>query len=217
MTVKDLLHKLLDYRYIWVLPQHIRSKPAEIRREQIEALQEAFGLTKKNVNLSNQITYSVNGETLERATHLKSVTNMQYLVRGEFLHDRPKEQNEELTQRVKTVICELYPHIPVEQMDRFMHIPWIFNNLFNFREEIYKVSFRDAGPVEGFSAGLSYSHHLKRKLKEVIKNNVEEIDETLCLILDPTKRTLEKRELVERYNYPDVDLEMLDGEWLSGY
>jgi hypothetical protein len=216
MTAKDLLHTILDYQHIWVLSQHTLSKSAETRRQQIDALQEAFGLTKKNVNPSLQITYSMNGEEFDRTTRLKSMTNLQYLTSGEFLTDRPEEQNHELAQRIKVVISAMYPHMPVNRMEK-SHIPWLFNNLFNFRGEIYKVSYRDAGPVEGFSAGLSYSHYLKKKLKDIIKSNVEEIDETLCLILDPTKSTIEKRELVENYKYPDVDLDTLDADWLTGY
>ena len=59
MTAKDLLLKILDYQYLWILPQNKNSKPAKLRLEQIESLLDAFGLTKKYVNPLVQIKYSI--------------------------------------------------------------------------------------------------------------------------------------------------------------
>lgn len=47
------------------------------------------------------------------------------------------------------------------------------------------MTYPNGGMLEGFSAGLQYSFYLQHQLKEIINNNVSEIDETLWLILDP--------------------------------
>src|SRR5215213_10035075 len=77
MTAKDLLNKVLDYNYLWSSPERKNSKPATTRLAQIEALQEAFGLTKKYVNPFVQIKYSFAGEKqkLDRAKQLNRITN----------------------------------------------------------------------------------------------------------------------------------------------
>jgi hypothetical protein len=69
------------------------------------------------------------------------------------------------------------------------------------------------GMLEGFSVGLLYSHHLQYNLQSIIKNNLEEIDNTLWTILDPERRDLDKQLVVEKYGYPDVELDKIDLEW----
>ena len=63
--------------------------------------------------------------------------------------------------------------------------------------------------LEGFSAGLHYSFHLQHKLKAIITNNLNDIDETLWLIMDPTKRDIE----MSTYKYVDHDFKALDLAW----
>ena len=68
MTVRDLLYKILEYNYLWVLPQNINSKPAKVRLSQIEILLDAFGLSKKYVNpLMLHLKYITNKEKLFRS------------------------------------------------------------------------------------------------------------------------------------------------------
>ena len=48
---------------------------------------------------------------------------------------------------------------------------------------------------EGFEVGLLYRLHLQKQLQEVTKNNLSDIDEALCLILDPQKRVFTNEEI----------------------
>lgn len=211
MTAKDLLEKVLDYNYLWSLPDRKNSKPAKTRLAQIEALQEAFGLTKKYVNPFVQIKYSFAGEKqkLDRAKQLNRITNLEYLLNGEFLHDRDKEANKELTAKITKTVTALYPDMVEYIQHRPVDIGWLFNDLLGFRQEVYKLTYPNGGMLEGFSAGLHYSFYLQRQLREVIKANLSEIDETLWLILDPAKRDIDKSQI----NYPDADIENIDLEW----
>lgn len=211
MTAIDLLYKVLDYNYCWSSSDTKNSKPAKIRLSQIEILSEAFGLTKNNVNPLIQIKYSFlgNKEKLNRSQKLNKLTNLEYLLSGEFLYDREKEANKELSDKVLSKISTLYPELEEHIIKRSVDITWLFSNLLQFRQEIYNVSYPNEGMLEGFSAGLYYSFYLQGQLKEIIKNNLQEIDETLWLILDPLKRTINKEEI----NYPDVNLADIDLEW----
>ncbi|KXX71146.1 hypothetical protein [Flammeovirga sp. SJP92] len=215
MTAKDLIYKLLDYDYLWARPDLKNEKPSAIRRKQIEALLEAFGLSKKYVNPLVQIKYSIVGkkEELSRVKQLNKLTNIQYLLQGEFLHDRPYEENKELSEQAINKIKELFEHVPEDRMSRPVDIGWMFNNLWNFRQEIYKVTYPNGGMLEGFSIGLIYSQYLQKELKDLIKDNLENIDNTLWLILDPKQREIEIEELTSRFNYPDVDLDKIDLDW----
>ncbi len=215
MTAKDLLYKILDYQCSWTHPQAMNSKPAKFRLEQIESLLDAFGLTKKYVNPFVQKKYSVvgNKESLDRSRHLNKLTNLEYLLHGEFLHDREKDANAELSKKIVETITLLYPNMTEHINRRPTDIGWLFNNLFNFRQEVYQLTYPDGGMLEGFSAGLYYSFYLKHKLKTLITDNLNEIDETLWLILDPAKRDIEMNTLVNQYKYVDHDFKALDLDW----
>ncbi|WP_341899923.1 hypothetical protein [Fluviicola taffensis] len=215
MTAKDLLYKILDYRYVWSLPQNKNSKPAKARLEQIESLLDAFGLTKKYVNPLVQIKYSISGnkQSQDRARHLNKLTNLEYLLNGEFLHDREEHANAELSWKIIETITSIYPEMAGNINLRPPDIAWLYNNLLIFRQEVYKLTYPNGGMLEGFSAGLHYSFHLQHKLKTLIKENLDEIDETIWLILDPTKQDIEMSTLISKHKYVDYDFDALDLDW----
>ena len=203
MTAKDLLHKVLEYLHGW---SNVNDKPATVRLVQIHAMQKAFGLAKKSGSSFIPFRLFMRGATDDHAA-------LSYLVEGGFLNDRSQAENKIIAERVKAKIQELYPWAPEDNITRPHDIKWLYNNLFNYRRDIYAVTSPDGGMLEGFSGGLYYSFYLKSKLKSVIKENLEEIDETLWLLLDPLKRYIDKEVLIGEYNYPDVDLDSIDYEW----
>ncbi|MBA3285569.1 MAG: hypothetical protein H0U27_10995 [Nitrosopumilus sp.] len=215
MTAKDLLCKILDYNYLWSSPDRKNSKPAKIRLSQIEILLKAFGLTKKNVNPIVQVTYSIMGnkEKLTRAQKLNTLTNLEYVLKGEFLHDRKKDANKELLDKVLVKITALYPEHLEDIKLKHYDMRLLFNDLLRYRQDIYKITNPVEGIVEGFSCGLHYSFYLQKQLNDIIITNVSEIDETLWQILDPLKKDISK----EAINYPDPDLDEIDREWIMDY
>ncbi|WP_299438235.1 hypothetical protein [uncultured Aquimarina sp.] len=215
MTGKDLLYKYLDYQYLWSSPNRINDKPSQIRLKQLEALLEAFGLTKKYVNPLIQIKYSILGEKekLSRSQHLNKLTNVQYFEQSEFLYDREYKENNEVANRALNKIKELYKKPPESRISRPVDIKWMFNNLLNFRKNVFKITYPWGGMLEGFSVGLIYSEHLQSNLKKIITDNIEEIDDTLWLIIDPKKRNFDLETMKSEFNYPDVDLDNIDLEW----
>src|SRR5690349_16848539 len=105
MTAKDLLMKLLDHQYLWTNPHSVHSKPATVRRQQIEALLKALGLSNTCVNPS---------VSLEHATHRRKdnfLSSIEYLTRGEFLTDRSSLHDRWLSEKAATVIRLLAPTI----------------------------------------------------------------------------------------------------------
>lgn len=215
MTAKDLLYKILEYNCLWSDTDLAKDKPSVIRKQQIESLLDAFGLSKKYVNPLIQIKYYIGRkkEEINRASQLNKLTDIEYLMRGEFLHDRPYEENHELSARAIKEIKKMDNNIPEDRLNRPVDIGWMFNSLLNFRVKAYELAYPDEGMLEGFSVGLMYSQHLQTILKKTILENLAEIDDTLWLILDPQRRDISIEELVSEFNYPDVDLNKIDFEW----
>jgi hypothetical protein len=211
MTAKDLLYKILDYNYLWNTPYRINSNPAKVRLFQIEQLLDVFGLSKKFVNPSVQITYS-NGDCnkeIERSKHLSKLTNLQYFMQGEFLFDREADANNELKEIALNKVKEIFHHLPERFFERRVDIGWMFNNLMGFRQEIYKVIYPDGGMSEGFSIGLHYSKYLQHQLKDVIRKHLSEIDNTLWLIMDPEKRDFRNEDI----GFNEINLKRIDLNW----
>jgi hypothetical protein len=215
MTAKDLLHKLLEYRTDWTARDRIQSKPATIRLAQLEALQEAFGLTKHHVNLLVRVKYKLAGKRseLDRAQYLNGLTNLDYVVQGEFLRDRPAECYRELAELAKARVHELYQSAPADRMARPVEISWLYNYLLRYRQDLYAVTQIESGMLEGFAVGLLYGQDLVNTVKRTIQQSTTEIDEVLWAILDPSKRVVAMDQLVRTYHYPDVDLDGIDLEW----
>lgn len=214
MTAQDLLYKVLDYQLSWARPDVVREKPATVRLAQIEALLAAFGLTQQHADPLVQVKYSNSsgpGGELNRVQYLGRLTNLQYLLQGEFLRDRPLERNQELAERAQATVLAVYGELarPWRQSD----LSWLYNHLLNFRQQLHGLTLPERGMLEGFSIGLFYSQELQNQLKEHVRANLGAIDDTLWLLLDPARRDLALPSLVREYGYPDVDLAALDLEW----
>lgn len=200
LTVRDLLYKLLEYSFLWNKPERKKEKPAMLRINQIEVLLDEFGLSKKYVNPLVQIKYFIVGDNkkLSRTQFLNQLSNLEYILGGHFLHDREAVLNSELSEKVKNVFSDL----PESILEKPVDFSWLFSDLMRFRQEIYNITHPDEGMIEGFSLGLNYSRYLKSTIKKTIVENLEEIDNTLCSLLDPYNKTLNKKEI----NYLDYDL-----------
>lgn len=57
-------------------------------------------------------------------------------------------------------------------------------------------------------------HCMQADIAETLNSSIKSIDELLAYLLDPKGRTYTIAELVSTYNYPDVDLQQIDSEWL---
>lgn len=217
MTAKDLLYKILEYDLNWKSLKD--SEPAQVRLVQIEHLLGVFGLSKKYVNTEVKITYRMfdifkrgvskqkNEQTREQ--YLNDMSNLTYFFSGEFLYDRPKEANQQLENIIKDFISLEYSSLPDYLKQKDVNIKWLFADLMSFRREIYKITQAWGGMLEGFVAGLHYSHYLQHNLKTIIGENLEEIDNTLWLVLDPQKRDFKPEEI----NYTEYDLDKIDWDW----
>ena len=62
------------------------SKPGVLRRKQIDALLDAFGLTRKHANPEVETSYHSQRfeKELNRTEYLERITDMEYMAEGEF-------------------------------------------------------------------------------------------------------------------------------------
>lgn len=209
MTAQDYLYKLLAYRHSWADPTVAQSKPALLRVAQLEALQAAFGLCKPLATALG--AHGANRH--ERAYNLRPLSSLDYVVRGEFLRDRPEELYQPLIERARTAVCAAFGFSPEDRLTRRPHLSWLFNYLFHYRQQLYDMSQPELGMLEGFALGLHYGQLLANQVKGVIQTSTHELDAVLWELLDPTRQDISLAELSHRYDYRDLDFEAIDLAW----
>lgn len=199
MTVKDLIYKVLNYRYQWATKELNDSEPARIRMAQIKVLAKAFGLfSDVDVKKFAKNDYVTNDEAIR------------YIVAAYFLHVQSFEDVHPLLKdKILAFTRQYYPYFHESKPLRLADIRWLFNDLFQYRQKLYEVTYPFGGMLEGFSAGLHYSVSLQSELNAIIEKNISEIDDTLAMVLDPEMRHLDTLPP----DYPDADLEEIDQEW----
>jgi hypothetical protein len=91
----------------------------------------------------------------------------------------------------------------------------LYQQLFRLLHEQYRLqgfnsSWLEAGSAEAQYAILvaqrfidSYDHSLLVPLRQMV-----------CRLLDPADRRFSRRELIDRFGFPDVDLDEVDFEWM---
>lgn len=211
MTAKDLLHKYLNYAYLWRV--HKEDEPSKIRLQQLNILFEVFNISTKNAvpSLTNYLSID-DDNIVARKEYLAEISDLEYFESGDFLEDRPYSTNKEVVNMATSAVGPIMER-SIEGMRKEIHITWLFNNLLSYRKEAYGFAYPPGGMLEGHSVGLYYSFYLQGKLAAAMQSTLEEIDEVLWLLIDPQKRDIPLAELINRFNYPDADLDKLDLDW----
>jgi hypothetical protein len=217
MTALDLLYKILDFRN-WegsFERYHLNAladkKPSFVRLQQIECLLAAFQLTKEYINPSLQIFYG--NQKTSRKEELSKLSNLQYFLNGEFIKDREYQNNNQELIYTTLEVAKRLTYLDAKYFKKEVHIGWLFNSLITYRTEIHRFTQKPKFFDEGFEVGAYYAMYLKTELSKDLIKNLQEIDQTLSLIIDPIQRIFSLEELQSKYNYIEFDLEQIDLEW----
>ena len=187
MKAKDFLNEYLEYKSLWCFEHCIKSKPAKIRLNRLNSMLNALKIANEPFDLS-------------------------YFEQGNFLKDREIEENYELIEKIQNLVEEKTSSDYEVRKGKFS-IAWLFKDLLRFRKEIYDVVQPWSGFGAGFNNVLYFGKIHQENLKKLIRENTDEIDEILCLIIDPQKKVISEKELIEKYNYEVADLDEIDRVW----
>jgi hypothetical protein len=101
MTAKDLLYKILEYKYLLEFQDEYAIE-TEILGAEISAFQEAFGLSKDSIDPTKKVSYIFRGVQVEstRAFELRELSDFNYLTGGLFLEDHQVKKNKTFTSKV---------------------------------------------------------------------------------------------------------------------
>jgi hypothetical protein len=210
MTAKDLLYKILEYKYLLEFQDEYTIE-SEILGAEIAALQEAFGLSKDCIDPTKRVTCVFRGVQVEstRAFELRDLSDFKYLTGGIFLEDRQVEKNKTFTSKVIKLCKQFDSSKTQDQYQAWAGSPGGIKNIFreflNFRQQIFNISYTGKKPTGESSVSVLYIGYTKNRFNEVLLNHLDEIDDILWVILDPEKRDLSLDMLRREFKYPDAN------------
>lgn len=228
LTAKELLYKALDYDGFWNSSKRMRdSESSKARKLQLDSLLQAFQISKKNAKNTSQVPArtdniniviksfygtSKNRISLERLDYIKTISDFQYLIYGEFVADKDRELYQDTLTHIVSLVKTIFPHETKNNEQDSINLVRLFQNLYSFRHMAYntfEASFLKSFRTQDFSIEEEYSYFIKQEFVNKIPCNFTEIDELLCVLIDPEKRSFTASEI----NYPEFDLDAIDLNW----
>jgi len=226
ITAKDLLYKALDFDGFWNNSKQImKSTPSKYRQQQLDKLLKGFDISKGNAKsetqvptLGNFITQTIYSTTthptsMSRLEYIETLTNFKYFTTGEFIADANRDKYQFVIVKVISSIKNIFPEQSEVIEKQPLNLVQLFRNLYNCRLGLHhSINFQykwETKMRKEFSTEYDYSLHLQGNFIKSLETNFAEIDEIICLLIDPTKRTLSEKEL----DYPNFDFEAIDREW----
>jgi hypothetical protein len=230
LTAKNLLYKSLDYDMYWKsLKRRKDSQSSKSRKLQLDLLLKAFGISKKNARALSQVPQTENNDVrvesvygrsgrpdiIGRIKYIKTLTDLQYFTEGEFIADTDVARYQDLAAQIILTTKTICPENALISEQHPLNLVRLFSYLYNFRRSInyfygYEFIKKKTGiyPIED-----EYGFYLKNKFLKSMVGDLAEIDEFLCLLIDPEKRSFKEQDIV----YPDFDLEAIDLEYYAAH
>ncbi len=226
LTAKDLLYKAMDYDGFWSSSKRMRnSKPSQCRKIQLDKLLVAFGINKHNGHATAQApgkkdpgktvrtVYAISKypKGLHRVEYIRTLSNLEYLITGEFIADISRGKYNDLIAQIITEARRIFPEQTNFIDNNPINLVRLFHFLYNFRSSLYYVNLYvfNRKTNNYFSTEEDYYIYLRKKFISNMEADFAEIDELLCLLIDPEKKTFNEEEL----DYPYYNFEVLDEEW----
>lgn len=230
LTAKDLLYKALDYDGFWNTSKRMKdSKPSACRKAQLNKLLDGFEITRKNARANSLVSVEVNGNStmhtvyatsrnpisMGRIEYVKTLTSLQYFTQGEFIADTDRAKYNDLIGQIISTAKIIFPAQSKLIDKEPVNLVRLFSEVYNFRHTLYLLlkHISTAKTNERFFIDDDYSLHLKKEFLKSTNDNLSEVDELLCTLIDPAKRQLNE----DKIAYPTFDLESIDEEWRNGF
>lgn len=231
LTAKDLLYKALDYDGFWNSSKRMRdSESSKARKLQLDSLLHAFQISKKNAKNTSQVPARTNKKnivtktfyssskshkSLERLDYIKTLNDFQYLTFGEFIADIDREKYQNTLKHIVSLIKSVFPNETKIVEQNSINLVRLFHSLYSFRHIAYntfETSFLKPTRIQDFLIEEEYSYFIKQKFIKKLPDNFTEIDELLCVLIDPEKKSFTEVEA----KYPEFDLAAIDLNWQKG-
>ena len=201
MIAKEILEKYLEYVCFWNASKGAENPPSKILERQLTSLMKAVDIfPNENTNEEHDTFFYFfeYGDFFDKNTHTDDILTLKMKV---FV-DECIQQSEHARR--------------LEARKNTIEYRQIFNTLLSFRIKIEMLYIPEGIQYEGFgSFAKHFCNHQKGNILIPLKKTLEEIDEILCILIDPTQKNIDKETLISEYEYPTEDLKSVANDWFA--
>jgi hypothetical protein len=149
---------------------------------------------------------------LERIDYIKTLSDFRYFTSGEFITDNDRVKYDDNLERIVSVVKRSFP-LEAKNIDaQSIDLTRLFHKLYLFRHSAYitfETSFRKLSRSQDFIMEDAFGGLMEEEFIRKIPGNFTELDELLCTLIDPEKRSFTEAEV----KYPEFDLDVIDLNW----
>ncbi len=92
-------------------------------------------------------------------------------------------------------------------------IRFLFKHFLKIIEETNKFININSGIISSMPIGIYFTSKTNALIHSIDKTKFEELKMIVCSMIDSEHKIFSRKILIEKYNFPDVDLEAIDIEW----
>ena len=201
MIAKTILIKYLEYTCFWETKYGTNNPPSKVLQGQLSALMKSIEI------FPNEVSNDQNAPFFDD------------FKRGMFLEQKTH------TEKILTPVLQKYidEYIEENEHSRSVHnrrnridYKEIFNILLSYRIEIERLYIPSGIRFEGSGTlGRRFCNHQKGKILEALTETTKELDDILCLLIDPSQKDIPEEILISTFGYPTEDLRSVATNWFA--
>lgn len=145
-------------------------------------------------------------------------TDLSELEYGYFLIKRNISEFKFLQHELSKIIKNEESQYEKKEISNFnmSDVEMIYTQFFGFLYSVHRVKSFNQGLMEAGTDSAQFMYITTRNCIEKINNikELKKIEQVIARIIDPKKRNISETELIEKFNFPDVDLLDIDIDWM---
>jgi hypothetical protein len=131
---------------------------------------------------------------------------------GQFLYDEGRQDLAGFKTRVEENYSTIFETINLEDEEN-SDFQFIFEVLLRYRIKLHQFISVKATVLE--AAGINkIPLTIMSEIENKLQNDIAAIDNILCYLLNPKGMAYSIEELKTKFNYPNVDLDKIDSDWI---
>jgi hypothetical protein len=201
MIAQKILKKYLEYICFWKAEFGAKNPPSEVLQRQLIALMKAVDIYPTHTPKDKELPffdYFSSGKFLEQNTHTKAIL-------------------EPILEKHVTKFIEESSHS--RRLKGLLHridYARIYGRLLSYRIKIERLYIPPGIQLEGFGTfSRHFCEHQIKKTLDALTEATKDIDEILCLLINPSQKNITEEKLISEFGYPTENLNSIATDWFA--
>ncbi len=139
--------------------------------------------------------------------------SLTYFLEGEFTFEEDIEPYQEIVYRMQKYNQEVFNNAFDESEIEAFEIGFAFSSFLDYRKSLNQFFEHNSGVLEASTLPSAYAVSMIEKVNSKLSDSIQEIDKTLCEIIDPLNRKFSVAELEKDFGYLNTDINYIRSAW----